>query len=166
MVISAAAPREHSQAGAFAQAFAGALGGRADSSADGVITSGELYRHLLRLVPSTTNDSQHPMVDARHDPSFAVAVLPGASGGAGSSAERIDKAKFVFQGGISPTVQCPGAEVTACDPSCYLWNVSAGWCTASAIFDGRRQSTRFELQQRGRWVCADPGSGLDCTADQ
>lgn len=162
MVISASGPREPAVAGALAQAFAGAISGRADSSADGVVTTGELYRHLVRTVPSSTGDSQHPTVSAGHDPTIVVAALD--LGDQAGSRDRIDKLKFVFRSGISPTVHCEHAPVVACDPSCYVWDVEPGECTASAVIDDRRQSVRLQILQRGGWVCEDSGSGLACVA--
>ena len=162
MVISASGPREPAQPGALAQAFAGAATGRADSSADGVVTSGELYRHLVRIVPGTTGDAQHPTVSAAHDPTIPVAVLD--AGVQAGQRDRIDKVKFIFDGGFSPTVHCEHGAVVACDPSCYVWDIEPGACTASAVFDDRRQSVRVQILQRGGWVCEDSGSGLTCTA--
>ncbi len=162
MVISASGPREAAHPGAMAQAFVGGISGRADSSADGVVTSGELYRHLVRTVPSATDDTQHPTVSAAHDPTFAVADATGAADAAPS--DRIDKVKFIFRSGISPTVACEHAPVVACDPSCYVWDIEPGSCTASAVIDDRRQSVELQVLQRGGWVCEDTGSGLACAA--
>jgi hypothetical protein len=162
MVLSATGPRESARAGALAQAFAGGVSGRADSSADGEVTSGELVRHLVRMVPGATDDTQHPTVSAQHDPTITVARLGAAA--AGGPRERIDKVKFIFRSGISPTVHCEHAPVTACDPSCYVWDIEPGTCTASAVIDDRRQSVELQVVQRGGWVCEDGGAGLACAA--
>jgi uncharacterized caspase-like protein len=161
MVISAAGPREPAQPKALAEAFAGGVSGRADTSSDGLVTSGELYRHLVRTVPAATADAQHPTVSAGHDPTFTVASL--ASRADAEPAEHIDKVKFIFRSGISPTVQCSRTPVTACDPSCYLWDPEPGTCTASAIIDDHRESVELQVLQRGSWVCQDTGTGLACT---
>jgi len=162
MVVSASGPREPAHPGALAQAFAGAISGRADSSADGVVTSGELYRHLVGSVPAATGDAQHPTVSAGHDPTFAVASTS-ASTQTGSR-DRIDKVKFVFRSGISPTVHCAHAPTVDCDLSCYVWDVEPGACTASAVIDDSRQSVELQVLQRGGWVCEDAGTGLACAA--
>ena len=164
MVLSASGPRESAQAGTMAQAFAGAVSGRADSSADGLVTSGELYRHLVRMVPSATDDTQHPTVSAQHDPTITVAKLAAGGGQAAGSRERIEKVKFIFRDGISPTVHCEHAPAVACDPSCYVWDIEPGPCTASAVIGDRRESVELQVLQRGGWVCEDTGSGLACAA--
>ncbi len=160
MIISGSGPREASHPGALAQAFAGAVSGRADSSGDGVVSSGELSRHLIGAVPSATDDTQHPTVSAGHDPTFAVAsaAILASTG----SRDRIDKAKFIFRSGVSPTVHCEHAPVVACDPSCYVFDIEPSSCTASAVIDGRRQSVELQILQRGGWVCEDTGDGLAC----
>jgi hypothetical protein len=161
MVVSASSPREPSRPGALAEAVAGGVAGRADSSSDGVVTSGELFRHLMRTIPSATGDTQHPTVSASHDPTFTVSAHGGAQA---DSRERIDKVKFVFRVGDSPTVHCEHAPVVACDPSCYLWDLEPGPCTASAVLGDRRESTSFQVLQRGSWVCEDTGAGLACAS--
>jgi hypothetical protein len=159
MVVSASSPREPSRPGALAEAVAGAVSGRADSSADGEVTSGELFRHLMRTVPSATSDTQHPTVSASHDPTFTVSSHGVAQPG---SRERIDKVKFIFRSGDSPTVHCGQAAVVACEPSCYLWDLEPGPCTASAVLGARRESDSIQIQERGSWVCEDTGAGLTC----
>jgi hypothetical protein len=163
MVISASGPREPAQPNALAAAFAGAVTGRADTSADGSVTSGELYRHLVRMVPSATGDAQHPTVNAAHDPTFVVAALGAGDARAAGPQDRIDKVKFIFHSGVSPTVHCGQGAVVACDPSCYVWDIEPGQCTASAVLDDRRQSVEVQVLQRGGWVCEDGAGGLACT---
>ncbi len=163
MRLSAAGPRETGQPGAFAEVFIEAVSGLADSSGDGSTSSGELYRYLLKRIPGATGDGQHPTADAGHDPGIAVFAQLGASVRTARGDERIDKVKFVFRDGISPTVECLGAQVTACDPTCYLWNIRPGTCLASAVFGDRRQLCEALVLERGRWICQDAGAGLACT---
>lgn len=162
MVLSASGPREPARPNALAEAFAGAVAGRADTSGDGSVSSGELYRHLVRMVPAATNDAQHPTVNAAHDPTFEIAQLNAGDAHADGPRDRIDKVKFIFRSGVSPTVHCEHAAVVACDPSCYVWDVEPGSCTASAVLGDRRQSAQVRVFQRGGWVCEDRGTGLTC----
>ena len=163
MVVSASGPREPARAHAMAEAIADAVSGRADTSADGAVTSGELYRHLVRIIPTATGDAQHPTVNAGHDPTFAVATQsPSGSSSTRKEPPSIDKVKFIFRAGISPTVHCQHASVVACDPSCYVWDVQPGTCTASAILDDQRQGFEAQVLQRGLWVCEDSGGTIAC----
>jgi len=150
VILSASAPKEPSVPGVFAKVFTEALAGAADAGADGRITSGELARWLVTAVPQATGDRQHPVVDARYDPSILL-VAPATS----TASNRIDKVKFVFKGGISPSVSCAGAAPVACDPSCYVWDVVPGVCEVSAVYAGERRSTRLDVLQRGRWMCGE-----------
>ncbi len=163
MVVSAGGPRETAAPQVMAEAFASGVSGRADGSGDGAVSSGELYRHLVRTVPAATQDALHPTVSARHDPTFPLAVQRlQASAPASAGPERIDKLKFIFRGGISPTVHCQHAPVVACDPSCYVFDVQPGGCSASAIIRDQRRRVEVQVLQRGLWVCEDDGGDLAC----
>jgi len=159
MVLAAAGPRETAAPGAFAEAFAAGLGGRADATGEGQVSTGELVRYLVGAVPAATGERQHPTVSALYDPTLIVAErsahVPAASG-------PIDRVKFVFRTGISPTVECPGAPVTVCDPTCTLWDVQPGTCTASAVLAERRQSFAAAVDHRGAWICEDLRGRLGC----
>jgi hypothetical protein len=159
MVLASSGPREIAQASVFAEAFVTALGGRADASGEGQVSSGELVRHLVESVPGATGDHQHPTVSALYDPTIVIAD-PGVVAAMGP--EVIDRVKFVFHAGVSPTVQCAGAPVTVCDPSCYVWDLSPGSCEASAVFGERRQAFTAEVEHRGAWVCEDVRGRLSC----
>lgn len=159
MVLASAGPREMSQPGAFAEAFVAGLGGRADASGEGQVSSGELVRYLVESVPAATGDRQHPTVSALYDPTIVIAD-PGAAATVGP--EVVDRVKFVFHAGVSPTVHCQGAPVTVCDPSCYVWDLLPGSCEASAVFGERRQSFMAAVHQRGAWVCEDLRGRLSC----
>jgi hypothetical protein len=163
MVISAGGPREPARPHVLAEAFTSAASGCADSSDDGVVTSGELYRHLVRTVPDATDDTLHPTVSARHDPTISVAVQAQTNAARPAAGPpRIDKVKFVFHAGLSPTVHCQPAPVVTCEPSCYVWDVQPGTCTASAILGEQRQRFEAQVLQRGRWVCEDDQGTLAC----
>ncbi|MBN1335005.1 MAG: caspase family protein [Deltaproteobacteria bacterium] len=161
LVIASAGPREVGTPRAFSAAFVEALGAAADTSGDGRVTSGEVLRHLVRAVPQATGQSQHPAVQPDHDPSFEVARVPG-SRSAESDGSRIEKVKFVFRAGISPTVRCEGSDPVVCDPSCVLWNVVPGSCEASAVLGGVRRSVTLQVRDRGGWICAESGTRLAC----
>jgi hypothetical protein len=161
LILASAGPREVGMPRAFGTAFAEALGPIADTGGDGRVTSGELLRHLVRTVPQATGQAQHPTVQADHDPSFEVARVPG-SGTVEADVPRIDKVKFVFLGGNSPTVTCTGVEPVVCDPSCVVWDVAPGPCRASAVLGGARRSFDATVRTRGGWVCGESGGRLTC----
>ncbi len=165
MEIASTGPREASVPGVFAQAFAQAIGGAADQSADGQVSSGELFRFILNTVPAATDDRQHPTVNARYDPSFTLGLVDDsthATQSALSQGPRIDKVKFLIRDGISGTVQCRDGEVVLCDPSCYLWDVPVGECEVSAVSGQNRQQATVEVSRRGRVLCSMGPEGLSC----
>ncbi len=161
LVVASTGPREVGAPHAFGEAFVEALGAVADTSGDGRVTSGELLRHLVRAVPQATGQAQHPTAQADHDPSFEVARVPGAEG-VEPTGSRIDKVKFVFLSGVSPTVRCEGADPVVCDPSCVIWDVVPGRCEASAVVGGIRRAFDAPVQRRGGWVCTESGARLAC----
>lgn len=162
MVLAASGLRETAQPGALAEAFVAGLGGRADASGEGQVSSGELVRYLVEAVPAATGDHQHPTVSALYDPNI-VLVDPGV--GASAGPQVVDRVKFVFHAGVSPTVRCEGAPVTVCDPICYVWDLLPGICEASAVFGDRRQVFAAAVDHRGAWVCEDVRGRLSCALE-
>jgi hypothetical protein len=120
-----------------------------------------MLRHLVRSVLQATGQAQQPTVQADHDPSFEVARVPGYEE-TQAAGIRIEKVKFVFLDGVSPSVRCEGTEPIACDPSCVVWDVAPGTCEASAVLGGVRRSAAVTVQGRGGWACSGVAGRLAC----
>ncbi|MDP2313901.1 MAG: caspase family protein [Pseudomonadota bacterium] len=176
-ILSSAAPRQAVRPGIFAKSFIEGMSGDADSNGDGVVTGSELNGFLVVSVPNATNGAQLPTVQGKYDPNLELArkrVAPVATTGTAVVAApvapapvsdiRVDKAKFVFNGGGSPKVQCVQAPVTACDPSCYVWDVPAGPCKVSMTVEGRELTGDVEVLYRGAYSCGVYRDTVQCSS--
>jgi hypothetical protein len=173
-VLSSAAPRQAVHAGVFAKAFIEGMSGQADSNGDGTVTGSELNGFLVVAVPNATGGAQLPTVQGKYDPSLDLAKRKSVAGAAPAAAAvavaapvsdvRVDKAKFVFQGGGSPKVQCQSAPVTSCDPSCYVWDVPAGSCKVSMTVEGRELTGDVNVLYRGAYTCGVYRDSLQCSS--
>jgi hypothetical protein len=172
-VMSSAAPRQTARPGAFARAFIDGVSGRADTNGDFAVTASELNAYLVVAVPELTGGKQLPTVQGTYDPALEItrrpapvsvlAITPDASQPAAPVA-RIDKAKFVFEGGSAAKVQCSSAPVTQCDPTCYLWDVPAGTCAVNMVVEGRELTGSVEMIRRGAYGCRVVEGALACSA--
>jgi hypothetical protein len=174
-VLSSAAPRQVVHPGVFAKAFIEGMSGQADSNGDGIVSGSELNGYLVVAVPNATGGAQLPTVQGKYDPSLdlarrkpvgvaAAAVAAPVAVAEPVSTVRVDKAKFVFQGGGSPKVQCVQAPVTTCDPSCYVWDVPAGACRVSMTVDGRELTGEVNVLYRGAYTCGVYRDALQCSS--
>ncbi|MFZ5480703.1 MAG: caspase family protein [Myxococcota bacterium] len=171
-VMSSAAPRQTARPGAFARAFIDGVGGRADANGDGAVTASELNGYLVVSVPELTAGKQLPTVQGTYDPALEITRRPAApvsvlaitaDPAMAAPVARIDKAKFVFDGGSAARVQCPAGPVTSCDPTCYLWDVPAGACTVNMYVEGRELAGSVDLLRRGAYACRVVEGALACT---
>lgn len=178
-ILSSAAPRQAVRPGVFAKSFIEGMSGDADSNGDGVITGSELNGYLVVSVPNATNGAQLPTVQGKYDPNLELAakrrvpvvadvgpaVTVGASVPAPVSDIRVDKAKFVFNGGSASRVQCvQAASPSACEPSCYVWDVPAGPCKVSMTVDGRELNGEVDVLYRGAYTCGVFRDALQCSS--
>jgi hypothetical protein len=163
-VVSAGAPRQIGRPGVFAGAFLQGVSGRADANGDGLVTASEMNNYLVTVVPQVAAGTQNPTVVSSYDPNVVVAVVKAASRAATGPAARVDKAKFVFQGGMHPTVQCQAAAPVACDPACYVWDVPAGPCTVSMSVNGEDLSGEVSMLYRGAYTCGSFQGALRCSS--
>lgn len=163
-VVSAGAPRQVGRPGVFAGAFLQGVSGRADANGDGLVMASEMNNYLVTVVPQVAAGTQNPTVVSSYDPNVVVAVVKTASRVASGPAARVDKAKFVFQGGTKPTVQCQAAAPVACDPACYVWDVPAGPCTVSMSVDGAELSGEVSMLYRGAYTCGSFQGALRCSS--
>ncbi len=175
LVVSAAAPRQTGRPGIFAGAFLDGVAGRADDNHDGLVTGSELNNYLVRVVPDSTSGTQTPTVNSTYDPTLVVSAVkvaqaaqavaegPGAPAPVMSNV-RVDKAKFVFQGGTHQSVTCSSAPPVACDPACYVWDVPAGTCTVSMSVNGEDVSGDVSVLYRGAYTCGTFQGGLRCSS--
>lgn len=175
LVVSAGAPRQTGRPGVFAGAFLDGVVGRADDNKDGLVTGSELNNYLVRVVPSATGGTQTPTVSASYDPTLVVSAVKvdqavTATSDSGSvrvqvaSGTRVDKAKFVFQGGSRQSVTCPTQTPVACDPACYVWDVPAGTCTVNMTVNGEDVSGDVSVLYRGAYTCGAFQGGLRCSS--
>lgn len=178
-ILSSAAPRQTSRAGVFARSFIDGMSGDADSNRDGVVTGSELNGYLVLSVPNATGGTQLPTVQGKYDPNLelaskrrapvvAAAATPPAVAAVSTKPIpdiRVDKAKFVFTGGTASRVQCAQAlSPTACEPSCYVWDVPAGPCTVAMSVDGRELNGSVDLLYRGAYTCGVFRDALQCSS--
>ncbi len=182
-VISSAAPRQVARPGVFAKAFIEGMSGQADSNLDGVVSGSELNGYLVVAVPNATAGVQIPTVQGKYDPSLELAkkkvsptvgaavappvaapVVPPVVEVPAGPAIRVEKAKFVFQGGGAPKVACGEAAPVACDPSCYVWDIPAGACTVSMLVDGRELEGQANVLYRGAYTCGVYRDALRCSS--
>lgn len=172
-VVSSAAPRQTTQPGVFSKAFVEAISGQADTNADGAVSGGELNNFLVVAVPNATGGRQLPTVQSSYDPTLEVARQKSAASLAGlgegttsaKEAVRVDKAKFVFQGGGSPKVQCTTQTAPqSCDPSCYVWDVLSGPCTVMMSVGGKELAGTVNLLYRGAYTCGVFQDTVQCSS--
>lgn len=174
-VASSASPRQTARPGVFAAAVIEGLGGRADANGDGVVNGSELNGWLVLAVPEATAGKQQANVQGAYDPALeitrrraiSVAIVPTGepmSTTVVTPLVRVDKAKFVFQGGTSPKVQCGQAPVLVCDPSCYVWDVTSGACRVSMNFEGREVTGQVDVMYRGAYTCGPYLGGVQCSS--
>ncbi len=165
-VVSAGAPRQVGRPGVFAGAFLQGVSGRADANGDGSVTASEMNNYLVTVVPQVAAGTQNPTVVSSYDPNVVVSVVkvPTSVRAATGPAARVDKAKFVFQGGQQPTVQCQAAAPVACDPACYVWDVPAGPCTVSMSVNGADLSSDVSVLYRGAYTCGSFQGALRCSS--
>ncbi len=169
-ILSSAGPRQVTQPGVFSKAFVEAISGQADTNGDKRVSGSELNNYLVVSVPNATGGKQLPTVQSSYTPSLELtsskrveqalaAVIPTAA------AVRVDKAKFVFQGGVSQRVQCPTMQAPiSCDPSCYVWEVESGPCQVSMTSNGTEMTGEVNLQYRGAYTCGAFQGGLTCSS--
>jgi hypothetical protein len=186
MVLSSSPAQSPAADGAFGTTFAEAMGGAADADRDTYVTAGELFAWLVsRLSPQ----GQIPVAGGQYDGGMVVAagvrkapaaVKPPDPVAPTVIVERIvekepekpkvvypdynvPKAKFVWEGGSGQNVQCREQAVTACAPSCYVYNFLAGPCTLSAIYDGVQMSGEAVVLGPGGYTCKRKGGALECS---
>lgn len=172
-VVSAAAPRQTGRPGVFAGAFLDGVAGRADDNHDGQVTGSELNNYLVKIVPDATSGTQTPTVNSTYDPNLVISTMksiaPVAADGVREPVQvvptaRVDKAKFVFQGGSHQSVTCASAPPVACDPACYVWDVPAGNCTVNMSVNGEDVSGQVSVLYRGAYTCGSFQGGLRCSS--
>jgi len=169
-VLSSSGPRQVTAPGVFSKAFVEAVSGQADTNADGVVSGSELNNYLVVAVPNATGGKQLPTVQSSYTPSLEVTAKRTAAAGTAVAAApvsnvRVDKAKFVFQGGVQQRVQCSEMQAPqVCDPSCYVWDVPAGACTVSMTANGAEFSGEVNVQYRGAYTCGVFQGGLSCSS--
>ncbi|MDP2305963.1 MAG: caspase family protein [Pseudomonadota bacterium] len=174
-ILSSAAPRQAVRPGIFAKSFIEGMSGDADSNGDGTVTGSELNGYLVTSVPNATGGVQLPTVQGKYDPNLELAVKRRAAVVAATVAPavpvpapvsdiRVDKAKFVFNGGSASRVQCVQASPTACEPSCYVWDVPAGPCKVSMTVDGKELTGEVEVLYRGAYACGVFRDALQCSS--
>lgn len=176
-VLSSAAPRQVVRPGVFAKSFIEAISGAADTNGDGAVTGSELNGYLVVAVPNATGGAQLPTVQGKYDPTLELAAKrkPAAvSAGAGAVAVpvaaapvsdiRVDKAKFVFQGGVAGRVQCVQAAPVTCDPQCYVYDVPAGPCKVTTLAEGREVVGDVEVLYRGAYTCGVFRDAVQCSS--
>ncbi len=173
-VVSAAAPRQTGRPGVFSGAFLDGVSGRADSDRDGFVTGSELNNFLVKLVPQATDGVQTPTVVSSYDPNLVVSEVAVPTTGPvetritaltrASPGTRVDKAKFVFQGGTRQSVQCQGEAPISCDPACYVWDVPAGGCTVNMTVNGEDLAGEVNVLYRGAYTCGTFQGGLRCSS--
>lgn len=174
-VLSSAAPRQVVRTGVFAKSFIDGMSGAADSNGDGVVTGSELNGYLVVAVPNATGGSQLPTVQGKYDPNLELAVKRKAPAGTVVAAPttpvaspvsdiRVDKAKFVIQGGISARVQCVQTTPVTCDGSCYVWDVPAGPCKITMLSEGREVVGDVEVLYRGAYTCGVFRDTVQCSS--
>jgi uncharacterized caspase-like protein len=169
-VLSSAAPRQTVKPGVFAKSFIEAMSGAADSNQDGVVTGSELNGYLVVAVPNATAGTQLPTVQGKYDPTLELASQKKSTAGAASpvavpvSDVRVEKAKFIFQGGGAARVQCIQANPVVCDPSCYVWDVPAGPCKVSMTVDGRELTGEASVLYKGAYTCGVYRDVVQCSS--
>jgi hypothetical protein len=168
-IISSTGPRQTAQAGVFSKSFIEGISGQADTNGDGVVTGSELNTFLILAVPNATGGRQLPTVQSKYDPGIEIVDQrksreAAAASGPALPTHRVDKTKFVLPAGTAQKVQCREAEVRACDPSCYLFDVLAGPCSVWATIDGKEYTTSVSVSVRGLYHCDLVDGALACAA--
>lgn len=170
-VLSSAAPRQAVKPGVFAKSFIEGMSGAADSNGDGSVSGSELNGYLVVAVPNATAGAQLPTVQGKYDPSLELAsrkkgtaVATTAAAAVPVSDVRVEKAKFIFQGGGSPRVQCVQANPVVCDPSCYVWDVPAGPCKVSMTVEGRELTGEASVLYKGAYTCGVYRDVVQCSS--
>lgn len=185
MVLSSSQPEAPAKDGSFGAIFLEAVSGKADASYDGDLTLSEIFTHLVTQMAPT---GQLPMASGDFDGNAVLARgvvneraevplgtidVSGTPGTPGPELPvappkplypdlAIDKAKFVFREGASQSVQCRATELTACAPSCYVWDLRTGPCTISAVIDGIQMTSEVIVLSRGKYDCRRKGPDLTC----
>lgn len=181
LVVSATQLRQPGAEGAFAHHVVDALTGGADFSKDGTVTSAELMRYLLLVVPDQTKNTQYPAESGRHDGNLALAtgVKLRATLPPHLDPNRptvvvnnqpddllnytVDKVKFVFHGTTGSTVQCRDQAVQVCEPQCYVREVKAGACEITAWSGSQKLTGKALVAARGLLVCEPAGGAtINC----
>lgn len=180
-VVSATQLRQPGAEGVLAHHVMDALGGGADFSDDGQVTSSELMRYLLLAVPDQTKNAQYPAESGRHDGNLVLssgvklhATLPPHLDPNRPTVVvnnqpddllnyTVDKVKFVFHGATGGTVQCRDQAVQVCEPQCYVHEVKAGACEVSAWMGTQKLTGKALVAARGLMICEPAGGGtLNC----
>lgn len=188
MIVSSTQPEAPAKDGSFGQIFLDAVSGKGDANYDGSLTLSEVFTHLVTQMAPT---GQIPMaagdfdgntvlatgvVNDRAEVPFGTIDVSGSNVDPTGTGEpvvvappkplypdlELDKAKFVFREGASQSVQCRGTELTACAPSCYVWNPRTGPCQISAVIDGMQMNGEILLLSRGKYDCKRKGPDLVC----
>lgn len=157
-VLSASGAAQPGEDGAFGSLFALGIAGAADQNRDTLVTLQELEQFLrVRL----SDQAQQPALAGTLAKNAVLAQ--GVEAIAPATAEAIaapvypeypiDKAKFVWTEGAAQSVQCRDSALTACTPSCYVWDFTSGPCTLSAVVEGQSLQGEVVLLQRGRYTC-------------
>jgi len=155
------------QPGVFSKAFVEAVSGQADTNGDGLVSGSELNNYLVVAVPNATGGLQLPTVQSNYSPSMEITGKKKGPSivAAAPKVERVDKAKFVFQGGADARVQCGGmTAAVVCDPSCNLWDLTTGPCTVSLQADGKEITGTVNLAYRGAYTCGPYQSAVQCSS--
>lgn len=170
-VLSSTAPRQTAQGGVFSKAFVEAVSGQADTNADGGVSGSELNNYLVVAVPNATGGKQLPTVQSSYDPTLEITARkdPKAEAAAAAAAARpqvrVDKAKFVFQGGSAARVQCETqVSPQVCDPSCYVWDVPSGTCNVMMSVGGKELTGSVNLLYRGAYTCGVFQDAVQCSS--
>lgn len=179
-VLSSAAPRQNVRPGVFAKSFIDGMSGAADANGDGTITGSELNGYLVVAVPNATGGAQLPTVQGKYDPTLDLGgkrkAPPPVTGGVTVTAVtplapvapvsniRVDKAKFVFQGGLTGRVQCIQQEPVKCDPQCYVYDVPGGACKVTMVVEGKETTGDVEVLYRGAYTCGVFGDAVKCSS--
>lgn len=176
MIVSSSQTSRPAGDGVFAPVFASGIAGSADANRDSYITSSELFTFLLnRLSP----EGQIPVAAGTYPPDMIVAqgvtnenkdveVIPEDQVEVKPPEPvypeyNIDKAKFVWIEGGAQSVQCLDAEVTPCEPSCYVWDFTSGPCKLTAVIDGKSLTGEVVILGRGKYECGRRLDHLECS---
>jgi len=168
MIMSSSSAQQPAVDGTFGKVFAAAISGAADSNDDTYVTAAELHTFVLAAMGGSP---QKPVSAGTYNGSMVVSegVDRASVQTAGITPNNeiypdvaIDKAKFVFREGAGQTVRCLDRPVVQCDPSCYVWEFSAGPCEVTAVIDGFSMKGRAVILSRGKYECKRQGPDLAC----